>query len=155
HAVVTDFGVALVAHQVGAERVTTGGMSPGTPEYMSPEQAHASSHIDARSDIYSLGCLVYEMLVGEPPFAGTSPRAILARKLMEPPRGLRVVRPTIAPAVEQVVLKALATIPADRYRTAAEFAEALDRAVLETPSAVAPGSVVAIPTTRPMSNGLV
>jgi hypothetical protein len=129
HAVVTDFGVALVAHAVGTGRMTGSGLSPGTPEYMSPEQACGSPDIDARSDIYALGCVAYEMLCGEPPFVGVNPQGLLARKLSEPPRGLRVVRPAIPHAVEQVILKALATAPADRFRTAPEFAEALNRAI--------------------------
>jgi tRNA A-37 threonylcarbamoyl transferase component Bud32 len=151
HAVVTDFGVALVAHAVGTGRMTGSGLSPGTPEYMSPEQACGSPDIDARSDIYALGCVAYEMLCGEPPFVGVNPQGLLARKLSEPPRGLRVVRPAIPHAVEQVILKALATTPADRFRSAPEFVQALSRAITTgiPPAGIPPRSSgeVSVPAT--------
>jgi tRNA A-37 threonylcarbamoyl transferase component Bud32 len=123
HAVVTDFGIALVP--AASDRLTATGLSPGTPEYMSPEQATGERDVDARSDIYSLGCVLYEMLCGDAPYTGADPQAVLARKISQPIPSLRVVRATVTPSLERVTRKALARTPADRYRTAGEFAEAL------------------------------
>jgi tRNA A-37 threonylcarbamoyl transferase component Bud32 len=146
HAVVTDFGIALVTQSARTDRLTASGLSPGTPEYMSPEQAGGEHEVDGRSDIYSLACVVYEMLAGEPPFTGVSPQAVLMRKLAEPARSLRVVRASVPAAVEQVILKALSTTPADRHRTAGEFSTALKLAAAgqpvapsQAPPAPAPG----------------
>jgi serine/threonine-protein kinase len=125
HAVVADFGIARAITEAGGERLTETGLSVGTPAYMSPEQAMGQQDVDARSDIYSLGCVAYEMLAGDPPFAGTNPQAILARKTLEPPPPLRTVRDTVPAAVEQPILKALAKVPADRFATAAQFRDAL------------------------------
>jgi serine/threonine-protein kinase len=122
-AVISDFGIAR-ALAVAGERITATGLSVGTPAYMSPEQA-GGDDVDQRSDVYSLGCVLYEMLAGEPPFTGPSEQAIIARVLSERPRSLRVVRPTLPAAIERIVEKALAKVPADRFATAAEFAEAL------------------------------
>jgi serine/threonine-protein kinase len=128
HAVVSDFGIARAIGAAGGDRLTETGLAVGTPAYMSPEQASGDQAIDARSDVYSLGCLVYEMLAGEPPYTGATPQAILARKVVEPVPSLRVVRDTVPLAVEQVVTKALAKVPADRFTTAAQFRDALERA---------------------------
>jgi Tol biopolymer transport system component len=125
HAVVADFGIAHAVSEAGGEKLTGSGLALGTPAYMSPEQATASEHVDGRSDVYSLACVLYEMLAGAPPFTGTTPFAILARKAVESVPGLRVVRDTVPPAVEAVVLRALARVPADRYTGAAAFAAAL------------------------------
>ncbi|MFC1639547.1 protein kinase [Gemmatimonadota bacterium] len=129
-AVVADFGIARALSAAGGEQLTETGMAVGTPAYMSPEQASADK-IDARSDIYSLGCVLYEMLGGDPPFLGTTPQAILARKAAEPAPPLRAVRDTVPEGLELVVLKSLARTPADRFSTAAEFRAALEPASLE------------------------
>jgi serine/threonine-protein kinase len=125
HAVVADFGIARAITEAGGDRLTETGLSVGTPAYMSPEQAIGKQDVDARSDIYSLGCVAYEMLAGDPPFAGTNPQAILARKTLEPPPPLRTVRDTVPESVEQPILKALAKVPADRFATAAQLRDAL------------------------------
>ena len=158
HALVADFGIALAVRAAGGERLTGTGLSLGTPYYMSPEQAIGDRQIDARSDIYSLGCVLYEMLAGEPPFSGPTAQAVIARILTEQPRELRLVRENVSVALGRVVAKALARLPADRYVTAAKFSDALDRADTEpsgTAAAVqATGSgaiaAQAPPQSRPM-----
>ncbi|MEO7137027.1 MAG: protein kinase [Gemmatimonadales bacterium] len=124
-ALVADFGIALAASKAGGSRMTETGMSLGTPCYMSPEQAMGEREITARSDIYALGCVLYEMLTGDPPFTGSTAQAIVARVLTETPRPILPQRHTIPPHVEAAVLTALEKLPADRFGTAAEFAEAL------------------------------
>jgi tetratricopeptide (TPR) repeat protein len=123
-AYVVDFGIAKALIETGDERLTSTGLAIGTPAYMSPEQA-AAGVVDSRSDQYSLGCLLYEMLSGEPPFTGPTAQAIVARRFAEPARPLRSVRPTVPPAVERAVLKALERIPADRFDSVSGFAAAL------------------------------
>ncbi|MBK8005726.1 MAG: serine/threonine-protein kinase [Gemmatimonadetes bacterium] len=126
HALVADFGIALAASRSeGATRMTETGMSLGTPHYMSPEQAMGERDITARSDIYALGCVLYEMLTGEPPFTGPSAQAIVARVMTEEPRSLTLQRRSVPPAVEDAVLTALEKLPADRFPSAAAFAAAL------------------------------
>jgi eukaryotic-like serine/threonine-protein kinase len=120
---VADFGVARAVSEV-AEKLTATGMIVGTPTYMSPEQASGDKAIDGRSDIFALGCVVYEMLAGEPPFKGPNPQATLMRRFMGPPRPLRPMV-QIPEHVERAIVRALAKDPAERYATAAEFAEAL------------------------------
>jgi eukaryotic-like serine/threonine-protein kinase len=124
-ALVADFGIALAVSSAGGTRITETGMSLGTPHYMSPEQAMGEREITARSDIYALGCVTYEMLIGDPPFTGSTAQAIVARVLTEAPRPMTAQRHTIPAHVEQVVLKALEKLPADRWGSAAEFAEGL------------------------------
>ncbi len=124
HAVVTDFGVARAISIAGTEKVTATGMAVGTPAYMSPEQA-AGEEVDARSDLYALGCVLYEMLAGEPPYTGPTAQAVLAKKLSEGTPRVSVVRETVPDAVEDAVRRALAKAPADRFATAAHFGEAL------------------------------
>jgi len=124
-ALVADFGIALAASKAGGTRMTETGMSLGTPHYMSPEQAMGEREISARSDVYALGCVLYEMLVGEPPFMGPTAQAIIARVMTEEPRTLTGQRKTIPPGVEAAVFTALEKLPADRFGTAAEFADAL------------------------------
>ncbi len=127
HAVVADFGIARAVSAAGGERLTETGLAVGTPAYMSPEQAAGSGTLDGRSDIYSLGCVLYEMLSGDTPYLGSTPQAILAKKLSEPLPRISVVRETVPPALEAVLAKALARTPADRWPTAAEFAAALEK----------------------------
>ncbi|MDH4335559.1 MAG: serine/threonine-protein kinase, partial [Chloroflexota bacterium] len=124
-ALVADFGIALAASSGAGTRMTETGMSLGTPHYMSPEQAMGEREITARSDVYALGAITYEMLVGEPPFNGPTAQAIIARVMTEDPRALTTQRKTIPPGVEAAIFTALEKLPADRYATAAEFASAL------------------------------
>jgi tRNA A-37 threonylcarbamoyl transferase component Bud32/TolB-like protein len=124
HAILADFGIAWAAEQAGGERLTQSGIAVGTPTYMSPEQAAGDRQIDARTDLYSLGCVLYEMLVGEPPYTGPSAQAILARKATQPAPSVRLVRDA-PPGLDQVVARALGRTPADRYASAAAFGAAL------------------------------
>jgi Tol biopolymer transport system component len=126
-AVVADFGIALAVHHAGEQRMTQTGLSLGTPQYMSPEQAMGEKNVDKRADVYALGAVLYEMLTGEPPFSGATVQAIVAKVLTERPGKPSAVRDTIPPHVEATVLTALAKLPADRFATAAQFAEALAR----------------------------
>jgi serine/threonine-protein kinase len=132
-ALVADFGIALAASKAGATRMTETGMSLGTPHYMSPEQAMGEREITARSDVYALGCVTYEMLTGDPPFTGSTAQAIVARVLTESPRPLTAQRRTIPPHIEAAVLTALEKLPADRWGSAAEFAGALEGKAVERP----------------------
>jgi serine/threonine-protein kinase len=127
HARLADFGIARAVTAAGGESLTATGLAVGTPAYMSPEQASGEGTVDPRSDVYGLGCLLYEMLVGQPPYTGATAEAILAKKLFDPPGGIRSVRPTVPREVEAAILKSLARVPADRYATASEFARALER----------------------------
>src|SRR4051812_48652290 len=123
-ALVADFGIALAVSTAGT-RMTETGMSLGTPHFMRPEQAMGEREITGRSDVYALGCITYEMLVGEPPFTGPTAQAIIARVVTEQPRSLTTQRHTIPPGIEAAVLTALEKLPADRFATAADFAAAL------------------------------
>ncbi len=125
HALVADFGIALAVQSAGGQRMTQTGLSLGTPQYMSPEQAMGERAIDARSDIYALGAVTYEMLTGEPPFTGATVQAIVARVLTEKPQSIRTVRDTVPFGAEQAVLRALSKLPADRFASAMEFVAAL------------------------------
>jgi eukaryotic-like serine/threonine-protein kinase len=124
-ALIADFGIALAVAKTGDGRLTETGMSLGTPKYMSPEQAMGERTIDARADVYALGCVVYEMITGEPPFTGPTAQAIVAKVLTDRPRPMREVRRSVAQHVDDAVLIALEKLPADRFGTTAEFAEAL------------------------------
>ncbi|HEV8600575.1 MAG TPA: protein kinase [Gemmatimonadales bacterium] len=124
-ALVADFGIALAVSQAGGSRMTETGMSLGTPHYMSPEQATGDRTLDARSDIYALGCITYEMLAGEPPYLGNTAQAIVAKILTETPTPVRKRRESVPRHVEAAIQMALAKLPADRFATAAEFGAAL------------------------------
>ena len=128
HALVADFGIALAVQHAGGTRMTQTGLSLGTPQYMSPEQAMGEKMIDARSDIYALGAVTYEMLVGEAPFTGPSVQAIVARLITEEPRSIATQRKAVPPGVENAVLRALEKLPADRFESAKVFADALGNA---------------------------
>jgi serine/threonine-protein kinase len=121
---VADFGIARALDVAGGDKLTETGLALGTPSYMSPEQASAG-RLDARSDIYALGCVAYETLAGHPPFTGPTSQAILARHSVDPIPSLRTVRATVPQEVEWAIERALAKVPADRFATATEFAEAL------------------------------
>ena len=125
HALVADFGIALAVSNTGSSRLTETGMSLGTPAYMSPEQAMGERTLDARTDVYALGCVLYEMLAGEPPFTGPTAQAIVARVLTEEPRSLTSQRRSVPAHVARAVETALAKLPADRFASAADFAAAL------------------------------
>jgi serine/threonine-protein kinase len=126
HALVADFGIALAVEQAAASRrLTQAGLSLGTPEYMAPEQAMGDRELDARTDVYALGVVTYEMLAGAPPFTGPTASAIVAKVLTEEPQALTVVRRTVPAPVEHAVHTALARLPADRFPSAAHYAAAL------------------------------
>ena len=124
-ALVADFGIALAVQQAGGARMTATGLSLGTPQYMSPEQATGERTVDARSDIYSLACVFYEMLTGAPPFVGATAQAIIAQVITTPPNPVSAQRATVPAYIDHAVARALQKIPADRYQTASEFAAAL------------------------------
>jgi serine/threonine-protein kinase len=125
HAIVADFGIARAASALGERQLTQTGMTLGTPSYMSPEQGTADKNIDGRADIYSLGCVLYEMLAGEPPFGGPTAQVIIARHSLADVPSLSIARGTVPEELEDAVLRALAKAPVDRFATASEFAEAL------------------------------
>ena len=128
HALVADFGIARGVGAGGGATITKTGLAVGTPQYMSPEQAGGSPNVDARSDIFAVGCVLYEMIAGEPPFTGPTPQAIVIRSMTEAPRSLSSTRDGLSPAIESVVNRALAKNPSDRWQTSGEFAKALGHA---------------------------
>jgi serine/threonine protein kinase/tetratricopeptide (TPR) repeat protein len=124
HAVVSDFGIARAMVEAGGHEITSAGLIVGTPLYMSPEQA-SDGAVDGRSDIYSLGCVVYEMLTGHPPFSGSTPQAVAGRHLNDPPPSIRTTQPSVPLEVERAVAVALEKLPEDRFSDATQFAAAL------------------------------
>ena len=126
HALVADFGIALAASKTGGLRMTETGMSLGTPTYMSPEQAMGDRSLDARTDIYALGCVLYEALVGDAPFTGPTAQAVVAKVLTEKAAAIIPRRDRVPPHVERAVLKAIEKLPADRWASAKDFAAALE-----------------------------
>jgi serine/threonine-protein kinase len=124
HAIVADFGIAQAVSDASGDKLTQTGMAVGTPAYMSPEQI-GGAEVDARADIYSLGCVLYELLVGQVPFTGPTPMAVMARHSMDTIPPPNIMRPGIPEALEDVIFRAMAKVPADRFRTMYEMAEAL------------------------------
>jgi serine/threonine-protein kinase len=147
HAVVCDFGIARALSAAANDSLTATGVSLGTPSYMAPEQAVAATDLDGRADIYALGCVVYEMLAGDPPFTGTNAQRILAQHATSPVPSVRLARPAVSDAIDRVLGRALQKTPADRYATAGEFREALD-GILETSEIAA--AQAGVPTQRPI-----
>jgi serine/threonine protein kinase/tetratricopeptide (TPR) repeat protein len=142
HAVISDFGIARAISEAGGEHLTQPGFSVGTPMYMSPEQATGDRAVDGRSDIYSLGCVLYEMLVGEPPYTGPTAQVVIAKQLTDPVPAVRRLRETVPAGVELALSKALAKVPADRFVTAGAFSDALAK---PAPVAAGPRSVAVLP----------
>jgi serine/threonine-protein kinase len=131
HALVADFGVARAIETASSDRLTETGLAVGTAVYMSPEQAGGVGRVDGRSDIYSLGCVLYEMLAGEPPYGGSTSQAIIAKHMQAPVPKLRVVRPAVSPSVQAIVDRALAKVSADRFTDAAAMALRLGEAAAD------------------------
>src|SRR6202171_4293420 len=131
HALLADFGIAHVASSTIDEPITIGGLALGTPEDMSPEQASGETDIGVPGDVYGLACVFYEMVAGEPPLKGATPRATMAKQVTEEARALRILRPDAPAGFERVLEKALAKDPLERYPTVVEFCDALRRARLE------------------------
>jgi len=153
HALVSDFGVAKALSEVTGPKVTTAGVALGTPAYMAPEQATADQHLDHRADIYSVGVVAYEMLVGEPPFRGATSQRVLAAHLTETPRPLNEHRASLPPVLEQFVMKCLEKHPSDRWQSADEMLPVLEALSTPTggitPAQLAPSKRVAL--RRPFS----
>ena len=125
NAVLADFGLSRAIGEAGGERLTKTGVAIGTPAYMSPEQWLASHKVDGRSDLYSLGCVLYQMLVGEPPFTGPTAQVVMARHALGTVPSISIARPGVPAGIEAAVNKALGKVPDDRYGTVRKFAEAL------------------------------
>src|SRR5687768_6152007 len=146
---IADFGIALAVSKAGGERITQTGLSLGTPQYMSPEQATGDRVVDGRTDIYSLGAMVYEMLLGDPPHSASTSQAIIAKVLTEKPTSVRTSRPSVPPHVDGAIGKALEKLAADRFATAKEFAEALEgRGAVMTSTSYQPSPVDTAVTRR-------
>jgi tetratricopeptide (TPR) repeat protein/tRNA A-37 threonylcarbamoyl transferase component Bud32 len=136
-AVVADFGIAGAIAAAAGGKLTQTGIVLGTPAYMSPEQASGERTIDGRSDVYSLGCVLYEMLAGEPPFTGHTTQAIIAKRFTDPVPSVRRLRDTVSPRVDRAIAKAMARAPVDRFATTQQFAEALHASAEALPDTVA------------------
>ncbi len=140
HAVVADFGIARAITAAGGAKLTETGIALGTPAYMSPEQAAGSKELDGRSDLYSLGCVLYEMLGGQPPFTGPTVESIVHQHLAAEPPAITRIRPAVPAHIAGVLARALAKTPADRFSPAAQFADALRPVAVATPSAATSGA---------------
>jgi serine/threonine-protein kinase len=132
HALVADFGIARAVEQAGGAQITQTGMAVGTPAYMSPEQGIGESDVDGRTDIYALSCVLYEMLTGDAPYTGVTPLAVIKRHSLDPVPSVRTVRDIVPESVERAITRAMAKIPADRFQTPGEFAEALTTGTVVT-----------------------
>jgi Serine/threonine protein kinase len=141
-AMVTDFGIALPADGDGEQRLTGTGLMLGTPHYMSPEQAAGERALDARSDVYSLACVLYELLAGEPPFTGPTAQAVIVKRFTTQAQGVRRIRPGVPAGVEAAIQRSLSRVPADRYESAAAFAQALS---LPAPATARSASIAVLP----------
>ena len=126
HALLADFGVARALEVTGQDRLTDTGLALGTPAYMSPEQATADPGLDGRADLYSLGCVLFELLAGEPPYTGPTAQSIVAKRLMDPVPSVRRLRETVPPKLDYLIQRLLAKLPADRFATANDLLSALD-----------------------------
>lgn len=148
---VLDFGIAKIQQAAGARDIdiTAPNLVIGTPQYMSPEQCHQSGPLDARSDVYSLGVIVYEMLTGRVPFTGESPTVIMMKQVQDPPPSIRELRPDLPAGVDAVVARALAKQPADRFQSAGELAGALAEAASVASASAPVAAPVAAPITEP------
>src|SRR5207245_1044924 len=142
HAVVADFGIARAILTAGGDTLTATGLTVGTPAYMSPEQAAGERQLDGRSDLYSLGCVLYEMLAGQPPFTGPTVESVLHQHLTADPAPVTQLRRTVPESVVPVLGRALAKAPADRYATTTQFAQALEAALRLEPRGVLRGTLV-------------
>jgi serine/threonine-protein kinase len=143
-AVVTDFGIARALDAAGAEKLTETGLAVGTPAYMGPEQATGSGKLDARADQYSLACVLYEMLVGEPPFTGP-PQVVMVRHSVDPIPSISTARPTVTQPMVHAITRALAKVPADRFDKISDFAKALEGVDTGTPFPAAPPPADTLP----------
>jgi tetratricopeptide (TPR) repeat protein len=147
HAVVADFGIARAIDAAGGDRLTETGVTLGTPAYMSPEQAAGSRDLDGRSDLYSLGCVLYEMLAGQPPFAGPTLESVIHQHLTAEPPSITVIRPAVPGWVAAALTRSLAKTPADRFNPVAQFAEAIAPRLSMAEVPVAPA--VPVPSVQP------
>jgi serine/threonine protein kinase/Flp pilus assembly protein TadD len=147
-AIVTDFGIAKAVSAAGGERMTQTGMAVGTPAYMSPEQAMGEGEPDGRSDVYSLGCVLFEMLTGGAPFTGSTPQALITKRFTDPVPSVRAARKEVTGELELVVTKSLAREPADRYDSAALVAQALGSPKVITPPNATPLATPASTSTK-------
>jgi serine/threonine-protein kinase len=142
HAVVADFGIARAVSAAGGDRLTQTGLSLGTPMYMSPEQAAGGQDLDGRSDLYSLGCVLYKMLAGEPPFTGPTAASVIRQHIAVEPRSIAQLRPAVPAGIAEAISRALAKTPADRFNPVGQFADALGkgRETDSTPARAAPAA---------------
>jgi serine/threonine-protein kinase len=153
-AMLADFGIALAVKEAGGNRLTESGLSLGTPQYMSPEQATGDRQLDARSDLYSLAAVLYEMLAGEPPVTGPTAQAMIAKLMTERPTRLRVVRNSVPENVDAAVARALDKTPADRFASTMEFMAAMDGGTSVPATAVRSGAAVPTPVRRRITPAL-